>query len=115
LCYQVFNFSHADNILIPLVSELVLSAGNSLKETACLKKRGEPTNAPHQARGCLSRSAFGAPQLGRASSTVLECEISTFRCGQQQKLREMILVKLFFWSFFRDGLCKITATVPRRQ
>src|SRR5438067_450240 len=71
-----------------------------LEGVLCLKTKGATlTYAPIQARGCPSRSAFSAPRVGRASSAVLEVEISTFRIEQQPKLREMYFVKSFSrWS-----------------
>jgi hypothetical protein len=40
------------------------------------------------------RPGWGAPQA------LSSCEIPRFRYGQQPKLREMILVKFWFWSFW---------------
>jgi hypothetical protein len=46
------------------------------------------------------KNAFNAPRLGRTSSAVFCAKFPRFRDGQQQKLREMILVKFGFWSFY---------------
>ena len=51
------------------------------------------------------KNAFNATRLGRTSSAVFCAKFPRFRDGQQPKLREMILVKFWFWSFglFRFG------------
>jgi hypothetical protein len=71
------------------------------------KEGGVLTDAPTQARGCLHRNAFSTPLAGRASKRCPVSEISTFRVGQQPKLREkisgvgqfsLVLPRISFWS-----------------
>jgi hypothetical protein len=53
--------------------------------------------------------------VGVSSSAVFEVEFCPFRERQQPKLREMILVKFWFWSFYFSERDECAPEIRQRQ
>jgi len=80
------------------------------EEMLCLKQNGTCLITPHHRHSHAFKGTLSArPGWGVRRAPSFDLKLR-FRDGQQPMLREMILVKFWFWSFWFSGRSEITSS-----